>query len=252
MQQQSSLLKTIGNVILGLVLLAAALGIAAYLLGYFEKPRTSTSVTLLWDVTEDLLPKPHAKAVVPLYNIDNSPNDGASFTFRYTSEKSLNPETMFSLAPAEAHTLVNMFERKAEIAAFTTAVTAFIDSVVADTVPGRAQSSIYIPLAETLNKVAADHTSNRKVVLVYSDLKENSSVISFYDPNMRSLLSTDPKAIQERLLGTVALTDLHGIEVLLLYEPKNADDDRTYRMLSQFYKSLLEGYGARVTIAANV
>ena len=48
------------------------------------------------------------------------------------------------------------------------------------------------------------------------------------------------------------LPTLAGITVYLIYQPKDANDDAVYHVVSNFYKQLLESKGATVRIEANL
>lgn len=247
--------KNISNIVTGFVLTVVALTctalLLAYLFGYWEKPRTTTEVSVIWDVTERHEPHPEAADILPLFGIDNTDRNGSIFRFTYASDVSLNRETVFSIAKAGDDVLTNQFDRKREAEQFTGKVSAFLDSLAKDTV-GRGQSSLYIPIAEAVNRLAQDTSAQKKILLVYSDLRENRQGLSFYDRKTLALLKSDPQKIRDMLFALAPLGDLSGVEVHFLYEPANSADDSAYRTISSFYKNILENAGAKVIISANL
>lgn len=218
-----------------------------------SKPvRKTTTVFVLWDITDSIKPVPGAAHILPLFGLSENPNNGAVFRFRFANDKSLNPETVFTLLPAEGELLVNQFDRKREVEKFNTEVTEFLDSLPSDTAIGREQSSLFVAVAEAANRLAADTTPGRKIMLVYSDLREHTPVISLYNKQTLALLKSNPDKVQDMFLALAPLHDLSEMEVYLLYEPTDIQDDSAYRLISGLYKTMLEQQGAKVIISANI
>ena len=61
-----------------------------------------------------------------------------------------------------------------------------------------------------------------------------------------------PETIETIFEKKAVLPSLVGIEVYLIYQPTTAENDATYRVVSEFYKTLLESKGATVNISANL
>lgn len=251
MKTRKTILSIVRGFALALVGLTIVALLIAYIFGYWEKPRTTTEVSVIWDVTQRHEPRPQAADILPLFDIDNTDRNGSIFRFTYASDVSLNRETVFTLAKAGDDVLTNQFDRKREAEQFTGRVTSFLDSLAKDTV-GREQSSLYIPIAEAANRLAADTAAQNKILLVYSDLRENRQGLSFYDKRTLALLKSDTGKTRDMLFALAPLGDLTGVEVHLLYEPADAADDGAYRTISSFYKTILENAGAKVFISANL
>lgn len=248
--------NTILRVLKGLLIIITVLGAASllygYLFGYYDDPRTTTEISVIWDVTEKHEPHPTAEEILPCFGLDANANNGAIFRFTYASDVSLNRETVFSLTPAGSNALTNQFDRKREVDKFSGQVTAFLNSLVIDTAIGRQHSSVYMPIAESVNKLVADKSADKKILLVYSDLRENTLGLSFYDKKTVALQKSDPDKIRDMLFASVPLGDLTGVEVHFLYEPSDPADDGAYRIISGFYKTLFESKGATVFVSANL
>lgn len=246
-------IKSIARIISGFLLAAASLIcivlLIAYTFGCSEKPKTISEVSVIWDVTEAHSPRPEAGEIIPLLALDE-PTNGATFRFTYASDVSFNHETVFILPVGGNAITTNQFDRKRKIEKFKQQIAAFLDSLSDDTV-GRPNSSLFVPMAKSLNQLAAS-AANRKYLLVYSDLRENSSVMSFYNPKILALLQNDSAKAEALLAAQEQLGELNGIEIHLLYQPKDAADDAGYRIISGFYKSLFERKGAKVFISANL
>jgi len=238
--------------------LLVALGLALITLGVLTlcesctdiaQPQT-TEVVVGWDVTEPHQPVPEAESILKLYGLDADPSRGAIFRFTFYSDVELNQETVFTLPPSVQNALTNQFDREREIEQFVNKVTAFLDSLPLDTV-GRKQSALYVPIAKAANSLAMS-SSNRKVLLLFTDLRENTSRTSFYSKQTLALMQTDSAQVAAMLEVQEPLDQLSGIEVYVLYQPRDVADDASFSIVSRLYKGLLSGKGATVNVAANL
>lgn len=237
--------------------LLLALGLALITLGVLTlcescnspQPQT-TEVVVLWDVTEPHQPIPEAGDILPLYKLDTDPSRGAIFRFSVTSDVQLNEQRVFVLSASAQNALANPFDREREVQEFINNVTAFLNSLSMDTV-GREHSALYVPIAITANALSLS-SSDRKVLLLFTDLRENTSRISFYDKRTLVLLQTDSAKVAALLQEQEPLNELSGIEAYVLYQPRDIADDETFAVVSRFYRGFLTNKGATVTIAANL
>jgi hypothetical protein len=235
------LYSSLGCALLAMVLIASC----------NETKHHTTEVNIIWDVTELHTPVPSAEEVLPLFALSNDAANGAILRFAFASDVSFNHETVFILRAAGNVLTTNPFDRKREIETFEKSIRAFLDSLAMDTI-GRSHSSLYVPIAKSLNRLATESIADRKILLVYSDLRENSAVMNFYTPQTLTLLHNDSAQAERMLSAQQTLGDLSGIEIHLLYQPRDAADDAAYRIISGFYTSLFERKGAHVYVSANV
>ncbi len=244
-----NIVKGLAYTIIGAGLLI--LGISLLLDSCNEAKHQTTEIVVVWDITELHEPIPVASEILPLYGLDTDPDNGAVFRFSHASDVSLNRETVFTLPPSGNALVTNQFDREREIEKFTNDVTAFLDSIASDTV-GRSQSSIYIPVAMGLNELSRTSTSDRKIFLLYSDLRENTQNLSFYDKRTLALIANDTASIATMLQSEMPLNNLTGIETHLLYQPRDAADDAAFQSISALYRGMLERKGATVFVSANL
>ncbi len=220
------------------------------LLSYGQAKHSTTDLTELVDVTQRFIAQPKAAEIIPLFGFDADVSNGAEFHFSDMSDVSYNPQTSFSLSQGGNGFTTNQFDRKREVEKFEQSISAFHDSLASDTI-GREHSAVYFPIAESLNALSKS-TADKKILLVYSDLMENETDLSFYDRKTLALLACDPEKIKAILLAKDPLANLSGIEIHFVYQPENAQADSTFRLVSAFYKKLLEEKGATVFISANL
>ncbi len=238
-------MKTLTIVMYIVIVIIFALTIFA-----FSRPlRSITDVYILVDRTEEHIAAPVTDEILQLFALRKDKWNGANFHLERLTDVSYNRVSLCSLAEAEP-LFSSTFTRDTDVSAFMATVTASLDSLSADTI-GRPHSSVFIPMARALNTLS-NSTSENKVLVVYSDLRENRSALSFYDKHTLALLREDASKIEAQLLGEVSLNDLTGITIYFVYEAQNEDADIIFRLISNFYKQLFESRGATVRIGANL
>ena len=242
------ILETLQKVVIWFVL--ASLGTMFLVIACHQPRPQTTEVFVLWDITEPHQPVPEARSVLQLYGLDKDPSRGAIFRFSFVNDLQLNQETVFELPASAQNVLSNQFDRKREIDRFVSNVTAFLDSLAMDTV-GREQSALYVPIAQTVN-ILAQSSSDRKILLLYSDLRENTARLSFYDKRTIAQMQADSARLASTLESEEPLGELSGIEVYILYQPRDVADDVSFATVSRFYRGLFTAKGATVTVAASL
>ena len=203
-------------------------------------PKTSsTETSVLRDITEKHLAQPDANEIYGLYDLSQNPLNGAVFHFKNLSDVSYNYDKE---AKIEAQNLwsSNELERTKEIKGFKNSM----DEIIVN-------SSLYLPIARELNHISQSK-ADKKYLLIYSDLMENTIDVSFYNKKIVAQLQTNPEAIRKYFEQLQALQNLNGIEVYLIYLPIDSESDKIFTIVSAFYKKLLEDKGAKVNISANI
>lgn len=206
-------------------------------------------VALVIDVTDSTVTKPRPDEILRLYNLSgkNKWNIEAIFHSSTFSDVSYTNSYEIKLE-AENMWLSNEFEREEKIKAFEEGITNELNS---NDSAGKRHSSIYLPLARELNRLSQSK-AQQKVLIVYSDLMENSPELSFYREGTLRSLKTNPGAIKAILEKQTTLPDLTGIEVHFIYQPATTEKDNEFNIVSKFYGKLLEEKGAQVTVSANL
>lgn len=217
---------------------------------YYEMPKTeSTVVTVMFDITSEQKAKPDFTSIMPLLGLHSNEWNGSVYRIQPITDVGMNVVKEASIAP-ENSWLNNSFDRDSEVNTFYHQVQQLISDSSQEAI-GRAHSDIYVALATELNYLSSI-SANHKVLLAYTDLQENLPDFSVYRKTDLDLLLQSPDKLKAYYLKKVPLNNLSGIELYLLYQPDGIADDNLYRAISGFYKSLLESYGAKVTIEANL
>ena len=210
---------------------------------------TETEVTVMRDITDIQIAQPQLADIVSLLNLDNSQWNGADVRFVDITDVSFN-HTYETSINEENHWLGNEFDREKKVKNFYAQITQILANLEKET-NGKNNSSVYIPIANELNRLSQNQAQKR-ILLVYSDLIENTDVLSLYNKSKFSLIQSNPDTILKYFTAQVPLQKLDGIKIYLIYQPSNTETDEEFKIISGFYKKLFESKGAIVLITANI
>lgn len=231
------------TIIVIIVLLSAGVWAASFL----HHDTSVTEITVLRDVTDNMLSQPNTDEILSLYGRDKDKWNGAALRFIDITDVSFNGISEVRLEAVNKW-LSNEPARDKEIKSFKSKVVEILSS---KTSIGKAHSSIYIPLTRELN-ILSQSKADRKIFLIYSDLMENSPAVSFYNKAAFARLQANPDSLKQLFEKLQPLHQLAGIEVYLIFQPVDVSQDEAFKTVSEFYKKMLEDKGAHVTISANL
>ena len=233
---------------IGITLIVIIFSVVAIWYTYTPNNPSLTEVSVLQDVTDTQMIQPHLVEVLSLFNFEDKWN---GFLFRYTdiTDVSLNQTSQAKLE-SQNQWLSNEMDRDKEIDSFKGKVADIISKAEKNN-RGKAHSSVYLPIAKELNHLN-ESVANRKVLLIYSDLMENTQELSFYKPYDIIRLKKSPDEIQQKFEEQIPIDSLSGIEVYFIYQPGNNKSDQDFQIISDFYRKLLEVKGAKVSVSANI
>ncbi len=212
------------------------------------KPQT-TELSEIVDITDTLIAKPKPEEAISIFNLNNNLWNGADFHLQYITNVSFNTTYEAHLEP-ENEWLSNKFQRAEKVKKFYAEINKTIANTNTEAV-GKDNSAVYFLIAKELNRLSQSKATNR-ILLIYSDLMENTDILSFYNKWTFDQLKTKPEAIEQYFDSQMKLPNLSGIKIYLIYQPKNTKQDEDYKLTSSFYKRLLEEKGATVEITANL
>lgn len=233
-----TILKTLGILLLITLLVACV-----------SERNTTTELVIARDVTDSIIEQPKTEEIFNLFGLTENPLNGAIFKFQNLSNVSYNQRSQIKIEPQNKW-LSNEMERQGEIKKFKIAIESKLAESTIDSIE-KENSSIYLPIARELNELSQSK-SNRRILVVYSDLMENTPELSFYRKGDFELVKNQPDALQKRFEKELLISSLGGIEIYFIYQPKDIKSDQRFQIISEFYKKLLESKGAKVTISANL
>lgn len=208
-----------------------------------------TEVVVVRDITELHLSQPKSVEINALFDLDKDKWKGALFHFVDITDVSYN-RTYEASIEGENQCLSNEFERRKKVEGFYTDISKILTGSEKDSI-GRDNSSVYAPIARELNSLHKS-TASKRILLLYSDLMENTTGMSFYNGQKLGLLKTNPDSISKYFETLVPLENLKGIKIYIIFQPDGIGHDEQFKIVSGFYKRLFEAKGAVVQIAANL
>ena len=205
-------------------------------------------ISLAGDKTEKFIAKPQSEEIRPLFGLDKDEWNGVIFRYTDVSDVSLNHVYEARIEP-ENQLLSNELFRKQKVNDFNSKVDSIINNSDKEKT-GKEYSSVYIPIANELNHLSQSKSETRTFVC-YSNLMENNR-LSFYKSQTLNAVKSNPDSISKYFESLVPLKRLDGIKVYLIYQPTGNQEDEQFKIVSDFYKNMLESKGAKVEIAANL
>ena len=215
----------------------------------FEKFKTKNSViSIMNDVTEKHSTLLEPQSLIPQFKIKENKFEGYTFRLINLSNVSLNPVAQYSIE-ASPMILSNEIKRDSEIKQLEDSIILNLSNSLSDT-SGRSHSSVYLPIAKELTTLSLSE-ADTKILVVNSDLMENTQQLSFYDRLSFEKLHSNIDVIKNKFEKSYSIPNLKGIQVYLIYQPTSTSTDTAFKLISQVYKQLLTEKGAEVYIQAN-
>lgn len=208
-----------------------------------------TEISVIRDLTDTFTSKPNSESILHLYDFTKDKWNEGVFRFIEVTDLNINSINLASIN-TKSFFLRNDFKRKDEIKAFNAKVATIITASENQT-PGKDNSAIYMPVAKELNRMS-NSSATTEIMLIYSDMMENTDKISFYDDNVLHSVKAEPEKMKQYFESQTKLNKLDGIKIYIIYQPNNTEEDNAFSIVSGFYKQLFESKGAVVEITANL
>ena len=213
-------------------------------------------ISVIRDITDPHVLQPNANSILALYNL--SENKSADVNFRYCEilDKVLVPAVDLHL-PDEAVT--NRQNKKNEPLYRERIILNFYDTIRKTLSPSyinsdssfKDYSECYKTISGELSLLFQSKSSNR-VLLIFSNLFENSEILNIYIEKTKNLLLQKPGKIAEQFEKYNLLPErLNGIKVFFVFQPITRAEDLLYLQIVSEYRRLLESRGAIVKVQAN-
>jgi hypothetical protein len=227
-----------------IIALIAATGIAYYI---SENEPTIVEISLMKDITDSLVARPDTNGIFPLFNFGEHKWKKLRFRSQNITNYDYNP--VYSCILRSAFSLLsNPMQRDGDILIFKHSIKSAVDSVNAwnGSLPN---SSVYLPLIREINRLARS-TAKNKILIVYSDLAENTSSFSIYRKRRQSIPSRDSLVAFFKRIS--APENLKGVTIYFVYRPRKPFDHNNFVSMANMYMKLLGDAGARVYVGANI
>lgn len=190
---------------------------------------------------------PDTNDIISFFDLDHYPLNSGTVQLSVLGDVSLETISQVSLDPV-AVTEYQPFVREAEIKDFKTEVDSILTEIKHRPL-GRPLSSLFIPIRDEIKRLSQSK-AQKKYLLLYSDLFENSATFSVYRASKSSQKFT--QEFEEFLDNYIQLpTNLEGLTVFIIHKPDRFADGR-FQIISGAFKERLQSKGAQVHIQANL
>lgn len=223
-------------------------GLLFLLYGCKDKP-LKLDESLIVDLTEEFIALPDKEDIKQTLPANKQSWEGYNFRMVAITDVDLAPVYTASL-PSGNWYFGDVTKHNKETKRFFSDIDTAFDKMNATTV-GYVQSSVYIPFAKELIRLSQSH-AERRIAIIYSDLIEHSTLADFYQKSTLLQMQNNPDLVWEKLQKKIPLPDLTGIEVQIIYQPRNAEENMRFSIVSEFFRRQLEQKGVKVTISANL
>lgn len=238
------------------------LSLIALLISCKTETPPNTAITVLIDVTDerfkdDKFASENLPKILKLMKLNKESGgfSGGQVKLSLINEVSDSKSKTIKIAVGENGMMgENPLNRKDEVERFYTDLEKAIDYVLAKADWGTDASKIYQKVTREcikLNKVEAD----RKHLIIFSDMLENSKQFSFYGQNWKNQIEkmmTEPETTIEKLATKgPALPDLSEFEIYIIATRTSGNDERI-NLSEQFWTTLFEYQGASVTFSSGL
>lgn len=236
-------MKTI--IIIGTVLAVISTAVLGWAYLAHSSQAKGIEVSVLVDKTDTLLSLPDGDEIKALFQTGTHKWHSKRFSIQVISDVDYNPIFAESL-PGRNPVLFNPYDRDTQNDTFGNNVRKHIRAMNA--IPsGMAKSSIWVPLVREVNRLAQS-AAYEKIIILYSNCLENSSVFSTYQ---QPDLLRNPDSVKHLLLQQAEPRNLTGVKVYIVFKPSITDID-AFRRMAGIFKDILEQAGAEVNITANL
>lgn len=211
----------------------------------------SVTVSVITDLTDKQKLTPVADPLLQLYQCDLDPDKECKFKMHAISDKVLNPAEYTILENRQTTESKNINDdplaRQKLVLSFYNKVRQMVQSysLQQDTAHTLMNSECIRTITGELTALSKD-TSTMKYLVVYSDLQEKSDLFDVYQ---QQGFGGQLESIAEK--NELLPYHLNDIIVILVFEPKDREQDIVYREIAAAYKRMIEKKGGKVVVQAS-
>ncbi len=230
------------------------------LLGCTEEKPKFTTVYVFIDATESLFRSPShylpdIPSILRMMNVDTVKGgyNGAELRLFLINDLSETKSTVRRLEVGVSGMLgQNPLDRLDEVKKFSRGVREDFIALLQDAQWQKNQSKIYQNLCRELNNLASTK-SDKKAVIIYSDMLENSNLFSFYGSGVEKVhrYIEDMNQARRELAADCEMPDLSGVE-LNIVTLRTKENDEKINLASQFWTRFFQQQRALVRFGSEL
>jgi hypothetical protein len=211
------------------------------------------AIAVVRDVTDSKILAVQTQPILELFNLGEHKSESAYFRYSEIRDVSLVPVTTFYLPDAgtsENKKNAPMFREKLILNFYNSIRNTISRANVKADSSLLGYSECFRTISNELN-ILAQNKSSTRILIVFSNLFEHSKIWSIYSTSAHTLLYKHPEEVQEIFENSHLLPDhLSGITTVIVYQPKNREDDQLFNAIVEIYKRLIQARGGKIIIQA--
>lgn len=215
---------------------------------------SETDNTRIYSVIEDRTERnfkmsPQAEDILNYIQIENDLWGGTILRYTTVSEIDYNQQRELNL-PSENEYTGNSYLRKKKVRDFKNEALQLFEH--SKDSANQSRSSIFLPVIRELDHLSRIKGAKKELIL-FSDLKENDSWFSFYNPSDIKALEKDSEKIAKLFLSKVPQdARIKDVSLTIIYEPLNANDNQEFRLMVDLYKHIFKKLDVPISFSANL
>lgn len=221
-----------------------------------EEPSSTTNICVLIDVTDERFKDENFVSgnlpqLVKLMKLDKETGgySGGEIKLSLINEVSDSKSKIVRIAAAETGLMgENPLNRKDQVNKFYSELENAFIKILDEANWGTDASKIYQKITRELIKMK-NKDADKKYMIIYSDMLENSQLFSFYGSNWRNLINKmieNPETTIDKLSNDgPALPDISEFTIYII-NTRTAENDEKINLSEQLWMALFEYQGATV------
>ncbi len=218
-----------------------------------DTPQPSpVTVSVLRDRTDsNFILKPDAEAILKLFGLEEHKEGSARFRYAEIKDQVLGASIDIELSDAAATEKHNkqqipLFREQAIVSFYDTVRNVIKSSNDISDAMTLQQSTCFEKIASELT--AIKESTEKSILLVYSNLFQNSPMFSVYDRAVQQELYEHPERMIQQMRTARLLPDtIRNTTIVFLYQPSR-DEEKLYMQMGKVFTSLLQERGAKVVL----
>jgi hypothetical protein len=217
-----------------------------------ETQPASVAITVLNDITDPRQIQPNAEFPLALLGLDIHKENEVHFKITSTTDMVLNPSREVNLQSLIVTEKENVnddpYYREKCVLSFYTQV----KEAIKENIGGKERTNTY-KHSECFRTICREiielqkQKSAKSILIVYSDLQENSDIANVYGKK-----GIDTSSVKKAFTKTKQLPDsLNGLTVYFVFQPMDREEDKKFISIYALYEKLLLERGARVILQTN-
>ena len=214
-----------------------------------EQTRTEV-YSIIYDTTDPLIAIPKANELSTFMELADVSKE-IIVRYRECTSIDITPVKQITRKAEQTGLFANQVQEKRQTRAFNNAITQLLGNV--DTTSVSTHSSVFVPVLNELKTLSNIKSTNRKTLILYSDLMDNNEWISFYRQTDKKGLYAQSKQLVKLFTDKLANIQVdESIRIIVIYQPRDVHDNIRYKHLRWLWREVFTSRNIHISFSANL